>query len=390
MLNTCKKLIKTSFLLCLFNSSICFGTHYKAQDLRLSASNSYAAALNNQGAIAGKIKQEENFHDFLWSPEKGLTILTQKTSNSLPVINQQGEMAGVYWQNHQLWWDSSLVKHFYTHDLKLQTKDLSLPSSWKEETLSSWQTASYWDENTLAVYSMTDHPYFLVADHFDPTQAKKFAVWHPTKSLWGQSGKFEPIEERFLSQAWLMNNQGIILGKRWKNSENGSIREVVLYDFDTKTVTPLFKDAGYTLTGFNDKGQICGWRIKHKSHEMEGFFWDAEKGLQSLGNFLPRALNNQGHMVGNLKTDETIVPYYASQYKNAVDQLQNQKLYKWNPAIWQEGEIHLLEDCLDIDNLPWTTILSFNAINDRGEILGQAILDNAIQTILLVPLTTNP
>lgn len=390
MLNLHKKLLSVSLSLCLLSSSFCFGLNYKVQDLHLSASESYAVSLSNGGAVAGKIKQEKDYYDFTWTPERGVVILPNQTSTSLPVMNPQGEMASVYWTSHPSWLNWGLVKHFYTLDLKSKVKNLSLPAAWKRESLESWQTPGIWDANTLAVYAMTDHHYVLVADHFDPTRAKKFAVWHPDPSFWEKpSGKFQEIDKRILSQAWLMNNQGIILGKHWENNEQGLTRDVILYDLVNKTVTPIFKDAGYTLTGFNDKGQICGWKIKSKS-QIEGFLWDAEKGLQSLGNFIPHALNNHGQMVGNLTTDELyVVPYYSTQHSNAILHLQNQKTYSLAPCIWHEGEVHLLESCIDLENLPWTTILSLNAINDRGEILGQAILDNSIQTILLAPLSTD-
>lgn len=292
---------------------------------------------------------------------------------------------GTGWFVSSNWLEYGKFKHFYIIKDKNETQNLPPHALFPAQTLDDWQTERLWDNDELAVLSCNDSGQFLVADHFNPSRAKKFAVWLPPKFYWS-TGEFKIIDENTLHQAYFINNQSLVLGKSWQKSEKGSVRHVVLYDFSTDTVTSVFLDKGYTLTGFNDVGQICGWKMDHQASHLEGFLWEPEKGMQSLGDFLPTAINNKGQMVGNLKTPATHLNYYLSQPVSALSKINDLKIHQWTPCVWLDGHPLPLHELLDWENLPWTAILSLNGINDKGDIIGHGLLDQQVQAILLKPI----
>jgi hypothetical protein len=342
-------------------------------------------SINQNGSVAGKIEDEKDYHDFIWTPQNGLELLPIKTCSSLPFINNSGQLVTTGWLEKSVWFgDGSKLKHFFVRTFKDDIQKIDLPASWPTQELGSWQTEKYWDNHALAVLSVNDSGHFLVADFYDPTQAKKFAVWIPENSYWSK-GHYEKIEEQTLHQAFFINNQNIILGKLWLKSEKDSQRYIALYDLSNHQISSIFIDKGYTLTGFNDKNQIIGWKSTQNAGQLEGFLWDPVKGLQNLGHFLPNAINNKGQMVGNLKSEETALEYYFAKSTNAIAKIGALKPHLWTPCVWLDDHAIPLKELINFEDMPWTAILNLNGINDQGEIIGHALLDQKIQAILLRP-----
>jgi hypothetical protein len=303
----------------------------------------------------------------------------------LPVINYHNKIVGTRWFKHFNGCAGGKSKNFYFADQHGIVEDIAPPSAFPIQKLESSQTEYFFDNHELAVLSINDKGQFLIADVFDSNKAKKFAVWMPKQTFWNK-GEFKLIDDKKLNQAYFINNQGMILGKYWEKKETESLCHVALYDIANDSVTSIFLDKEYTLTGFNDAGQVCGWKVSHKGSHIVGFLWDPLLGMQSLGNFLPTAINNQGHMVGQLKTAATYLNCYLTSYSSAIAKIDDLKLYEWLPCVWIDNHAMPIQELVDTETLPWSAILSLSGMNDKGEIIGQALSEQSVQAILLRPI----
>jgi probable HAF family extracellular repeat protein len=97
----------------------------------------------------------------------------------------------------------------------------------------------------------------------------------------------------------------------------------------------------------NDSGQVVGWSEGH------GFVWTEEDGMADLGSFSPTAINNAGVTVGSVNSQA---------------------------CTWEAGV-----GAIPLPQLSGTTGGAPLDINDRGQIVGTAVIDNSWHGVLWNP-----
>src|SRR5204862_7803796 len=121
-------------------------------------------------------------------------------------------------------------------------------------------------------------------------------------------------------------------------------------------------------SAINDRDEIVGESLT-ATYDYHAFFYDASHGMQDLGiaglNSTAFDINNQSEVVG------------------------------WTERVSGSGEFHaflydpvngmqLLEDLIP-GNSGWQSLFSATSINDRGQILGNGLIDGRRHVFLMTP-----
>ena len=235
------------------------------------------------------------------------------------------------------------------------------------------------DEKELAILGFNDQLQMLVSNS-NSTEADKsvqFAIW--------QKETFKPIDRNMIGTAYQMNNQGLILGRKWVQEGNRSVPMLVLYNPLENTVTEIMKDTHIAGLQLNDRGQVIifqalkthipsneggqvmAFQPSKEQWIYKGFLWDSNEGLVELENFAPSALNNRDQIVGF-----------------QISEMHHNKMV---PMLWTPDQVIPLSSFIGLGTLEciWSDVLSLNGINDNGYIIGQGLFDGKKHAFLLIP-----
>jgi hypothetical protein len=333
------------------------GLSFTIRDLdTLATDRSSVGGINNHNVIVGNLSDHDTKRDFIWDSEKKLTDLPFTPTYQLPLINNHNQIVGIFWHQTNNWFfENKYSKHIYLLSNDGSIKDIGAPSKWKSQILQHWQTRSVWDDKALAIIDFNDQGQILIANASEISKASEFAIW--------DNGEFQYIDSIILSTAYGMNNQGIILGRKWVANEEGNIPMLVLYDFKNNIIQEIMEDVNLVCKRLNDRGQVIVTQLvknQDKKPAVKGSLWDQEKGLIPLDEFLPLAINNCNQMIGI--------------------QLLDIESKKHNPLFWNNGEIINLKDCIGI----WGEIEP-KKINDNGYITGEGFFDGKKHAFVLIP-----
>ncbi|MCE5316782.1 MAG: DUF3466 family protein [Parachlamydia sp.] len=216
----------------------------------------------------------------------------------------------------------------------------------------------FWDANDLGqILVMDSRAYEDIMSEFKPT-----SVW-----LYDNHA-FEKIEHPEFESGFKLNNRGEILGCYHTGSalDNNKEAHVSIYNFHTHTNRTLdLQDAmGIDI---NDLGQVVGTFFHPQEDKMMGFFASSTGESTPINNFLPFAMNNLGQVVGE---------YMYGPKKN-------------KSAVWENGIFYDLADLTglrdDRGNI-WDSLDSLEAINDKGDIIGNGTINGKKHGFLLRPL----
>lgn len=100
-----------------------------------------------------------------------------------------------------------MSKHLYLSQPEGCIRDIGASTQWQIQELSDWQAPSLWDNKELGIVAFNDLQQILVANHVEVHKATQFALW--------QNGSFKAIDSEVLAIPYAMNNQGVILGRKW-------------------------------------------------------------------------------------------------------------------------------------------------------------------------------
>ncbi|WP_068469825.1 hypothetical protein [Candidatus Protochlamydia phocaeensis] len=337
------------------------GLNFIIQDLgTLTADESYATAINNQNAVVGYAKTGDQVSDFIWQLDSGLTLLPFSSSYQLPLINNHNQVACLFWHRTNYWFfTNKRTKHVYIFNPDGSYQDIGAPKQWKMQELEDWQQSSGWDNKELKILTINDKQQILLANSHDLNKATQFAIW--------QNGVFQDVDPNFISTAYSMNNQGLILGRRWIKDDNSNIPMLVLYDPAQGTVTDIMKDVNIARRELNDQGQVIIFQSIKNQSIYKGFLWDPQQGLIALEDFAPLAINNCNQIIGF-----------------QISELQSQKIVS---LLWNQGEIIPLNLLIGLDQAEslWSEIEFLTGINDNGYIIGQGQFDGKRHAFVLIP-----
>lgn len=330
--------------------------HFTIQDLgTLSTEQSLASGINENNCIAGKVTNEGVHSDFIWDEANGLTLLDHKTTFHVPLINNQGVLAGIFYYKTEFWFSGNKTsKHIYLRYPDGSFKDIDFPSNWKNTLfIYDWQTFSLY-EKEIGIIGFNDKEQLLLCNSSDRAKATEYAIW--------EKGKFNYFDKETLDKAYAINNQGIILGRKWINENGKAIPMLVLFDRDNNSYIEIMRDVNIGSQLLNDLSEVAviqGVKVDN----FKGYYWSAEKGLMAL-DFLPLAINNRNQMTG-LKLFEN----------EAV------------PVFWEQGNfINLCEDLkIGESETLWTNIKQISGINDKGRIVGRGEFEGNTHSFMLIP-----
>jgi len=334
------------------------GIDYVIQDLgTLATDESHVTGINNQNAIVGYTKQAGQVNDFIWQPNNGLVFLPYPSYQS-PFINNLNQVASIFWHTTNYWFaNNTHSKRICIYDNGL-LRDLGSPEQWEIKKLEAWQTPHCWDPKELGILAFNDDQQILIANAKQSDQATRFAIW--------QNGVFREIDSNIISNAYGMNNQGLILSRKWVQKENMNIPMLVLYNPMEGTIVEITKDINIISRKLNNQGQVIVWLGLKNPTDGKGFLWDPEKGLIELKDFAPVAFNNCDQIVGV-----------------QISEFYNKKIV---PLMWTPSGIISLTQFIESSSQSiWSEVTSLDGINDNGYIIGQGIFDGKKHAFVLTP-----
>ncbi len=321
---------------------------YYATDVgTLETEHSEARSLNQSGAVAGKYTNEGHTVDFIWTPENGLEIITTEADlESYPRINNLNQVVGFIEKRTKSWTGTKVEISNYRYNSQEGF-------AWRGEPFPRGKGYSYQgfnDEGTL-----------LSINHIDLYQSTRSWAFFGTNMIY-----FAPYTEEIdYKYASALNNKSQVLVTSISPGMFGTnllaVYELYIYNLSTTEWIPIADDTVYYGIGLNDNTQV----IARDKKGSEGFFWSQDKGMISLGNFIPLAFNNHGYILGKL--------YWKSNNK-AMFRLRD-----------PDGKIIDLSESIDFGALQVKKIMNVWSINDKGQILITAMIEGKTHALLLTP-----
>ncbi len=329
----------------------------------------YAQQINNNNVVIGKIKKGLKELDFIWDKERGaipnhyINVHAKRHTNQIypysVLINNHNSIAAICWLKTDYWFttNNKYYKSFCLCHFDENLQELGIPEGWDNSCKETrYGFYSYDDNKKLGMIGFNDKQQLLVTNSLDLSKGTQFAIW--------QEGIFYPIPETAFSLAYAINNEGLILARKWMEKAGQTVPMLILYDFEKQETIEIIKDINLKERKLNDLGQVSFIQVNLKEQTAKGLLWDKEKGLTDLDNFLPFALNNCNQMIGfKFISIEDCQPYF-----------------------WDRGDLINLNEKLNIgksDSL-WEKIEKLSSLNDQGSFVGEAISDGAKQPFIVI------
>ncbi|HSX10955.1 MAG TPA: hypothetical protein VLF94_04490, partial [Chlamydiales bacterium] len=263
------------FLLSLFTTLAVYGEIYTARDLgTLAMDRSEARSLNENGWVIGKCFQGKTVSDFFWTSKSGLQILTNEADKEIfPQINNLGNVVGFLLKPGS-WLSSD----------QLQTYTFSLSKGFQLQG-----TKSRDDGVTLLLNDRV----MIICDHLNIFESTYNFLFKGEE----MARLFPPFGDLKTYPAALNNVSQILTSVESPGIFHTSLLAnhlLQIFDLTTGESTEIASDQPYRGCALNDSGVV----IAQDKKGREGFYGSKELGMQSLGDFIPTALNGNGDIVG--------------------------------------------------------------------------------------------
>jgi probable HAF family extracellular repeat protein len=299
-----------------------------------SQDDSFAEGINSSGQVAGSSVDYQDFSNaFLWDATHGIQALPPGGYSEAYGINDNGQVVGDenFSHLHAFLWDTV---HGMQRDLG------TLPGN-----------------NGSVAFGINNNGQVVGYSSLESVSAHAF-LWDATSGM--QDLGTLPGDRNSVAHG--INASGQVIGESYIGSSPG---HAFLWD-----ATSGMQDLG-TLPGardsfaygINGSGQVVGVSGPH------AFLWDATNGMQDLGALpgdsgsIARSINDSGQVVGRSFHDLFRLTYHA--------------------FIWQNGTMSDLNDLIPAGS--GLTLLSAEAINNAGQIVGWGVSGGTIRAFLLTP-----
>ena len=187
--------------------------------------------------------------------------------------------------------------------------------------------------------------------------------------IWANGNRLE-VPGTFYAQAFALNNAGVVTGTYYGGPDN-TLRAFTWSSGATPVILPSL--GGFTSegNGINEQGDVVGDSMRALSADEQAVWWTASGQLVELGTFggptsSARDINNRGQIVGYALNGSLEPRAFLSE---------------------SGGPMVDLNTLLPPDS-GWV-LLSANAINDAGQIVGEGTLNGEPRAFLLTPPVTS-
>ncbi len=216
------------------------------------------------------------------------------------------------------------------------------------------------------------------------------------------------------STANAINDKGQVVG----SLQNSSGSQTFLWD-SVNGLQNLGTLNGYDGTSprdINNNGEVVGFASYNPNRSLRAVLWDSSKGIQDLGGLsrfntnLANSINDTGTVVGSSSITDRISNAFlwdstkgiqnlgtldgdigsSARDINNLGQVVGITSFNRRPVLWENGIITDLNTLIDPSS-GWR-LQSAVAINNKGQIVGEGILNNqgSARAFLLTPLTQIP
>ena len=192
-----------------------------------------------------------------------------------------------------------------------------------------------------------------------------------------ENGSVTKISNDQFKAAFKINNNSQVLGCQFTeiSEKVGSVTystkktevKTAIYDLNDQSVRVLQFPSDSLGADINDKGQVAGVFYNQIEKTMQGFLGDPAVDLIVIEELNPKALNNNGQIIGTFLHGEK----------------------KGKPAFWDNGvllDIADITDFVDDQGNTWESIDRIEEINDHGMIVGSGKYKGKVHGLLLKPL----
>lgn len=325
-------------LLCMAIVGVYADTQFTIRDFGtlLCSERSEARSLNAHGQVAGKYFYKDRVCDFLWSPDDGLKILTDKGDKEIfPALNELGNVVGCSVKSTS-WFSSTKIQR-YTYTPKVGMK-------FSDPFARGDGFTFFYNKNFLIACNNTD-------------------LFKSTGSAIGSANTVSELT----SSTDLVKCFPTAINNKWKiliTADNPGIFKtsilgtyyLSIFDLISGEHTYLVEGKPFYGCGINDENLV----IARDKDGKEGYYGSVETGMISLGKFIPVALNNHGDIVGK-RGDEIFLRRF-------------------------DGETVDLNYATILKNTGIQKIIDVHAINDQGQILVTAKISGKKHAFLVEPI----
>jgi probable HAF family extracellular repeat protein len=213
-----------------------------------------------------------------------------------------------------------------------------------------------------------------------------------------------------ISDAYAINDSGQVAGSAWTGEYGTSIRAFLFSGGSMQDLGPFPGNGGGTSAGgINNSGQVVGWFYSNSSAHAFSYDGGVMTDLGTLGGLgsIATGINNSGQVVGAADTSSGVkdaflfsngtmqdlrtlaAPYNYS--SGALGINNSGQIVGWSETIsgsddafvYENGSMEDLNDLIP-SNSGWT-LTEPNAINDKGQIVGQGVYQGQDVAFLLTP-----
>lgn len=191
--------------------------------------------------------------------------------------------------------------------------------------------------------------------------------------LWNGPGEFQVLGSLGGSSSYPndINNHGVTVGdSELAPDPSGAIHsKAFVYENGQMTALDVFGSQNSTATAINERGQIVGGFVLGNSGIVHPFFFDPQTGMHDIG--LP------GMKSGAWDINEFGVIVGSAQ--RAPDS-------NFEAFVYDSGSgLKFLQELISTDS-GWAKLNYAHSINDRGQILGQGVINDELHVFLATPI----
>jgi hypothetical protein len=317
---------------------------YRAERILIKEiTSAEAKSLNQNGTVGGKIDMKNKHYDFIVSSNLDNRMWQITDPRTFPLLNNKDEMMNMVIKTTESQFINKQSVYYSFYVFNPVSKEFEVKGDFRLIGNLVGFFGGDLPELKPNVYlrGFNDKGECLYTNHEDPSQVTA-SIFFTQDAPYIISGKYIGAINNNSEALVTVEDEGI-LGYR-------TDYRLKIVDRTNQEIAVVANEALLGVA-MNDRRDV----IAVNKDASEGFFWSETGGLLSLGSFIPVALNNNGDIVGTMHINLG---------------LENSSWLRKS-----DGTLIDLSEVVDLEELDITKIISVAAINDKGQILINAIVD---------------